>query len=154
MTVRNRRHCRTVANVSAYLSEWVRQQPEPRGEVLTGEIGVRLDPASESHVGIDVAYISPELSEATPEEAVWVAGVPVLTVEILSPSDTVQDIMEKVNAYVTAGVVAAWVLNPYDRTLAIHRHGRAVRVLGADERVEGEDYLPGFAVGIAELFDK
>jgi Uma2 family endonuclease len=154
MTKRNRRHCRTAANISTFLKIWADQQPKPRGEVLTGEIGVRLRPKSDVHVGMDVAYLSPELSEATPEDAVYVAGVPIVAVEIASPSDTFDRIKDTVDDYLDAGVTAVWILNPYDRTVAIYRAGEPVRLLNEEGRLENESYLPGFAVAVADLFAK
>lgn len=154
MTKRNRRHCRTAATISKLLGNWIDNQPEPRGEVLTGEIGVKLRPKAKAHVGMDVAYLSPELSEATPEDAVYVIGVPVLAVEIASPSDTFDRIHDTVDDYLDAGVTAVWILNPYDRTLAIYQADEPVRLLNEKGRIKDQSYLPGFAVGVADLFAK
>ena len=46
MTRRNPRHCRATTNLAQLLANWLEQQPEPRGEVLTGEAGfcLRRDP--------------------------------------------------------------------------------------------------------------
>jgi hypothetical protein len=62
MTVRNRFHGRILVRVARFLDAWNDEQPEPRGEVLGGEAGVRLLRDPDSTVGIDVVYISPELA--------------------------------------------------------------------------------------------
>ena len=154
MTKRNRRHCRAASKLDGRLQQWLEQQPEPRGEVLSGEVGVKLRPDTDTHVGMDLAYLSPELSEATPEDAVYVEGVPTLAVEIASPSDTVERIHDTVDDYLAAGVAAVWVLNPYDRTLAIYQKDQAVRLLNENQQLNDEPYLPGFAVEVAALFAK
>ena len=69
--------------------------PEPRGEILCGEAGFRFRGSPESLVGIDVAYASAELVAATGERQKILNGPPVLAVEILSPSDTHEEIVGK-----------------------------------------------------------
>ena len=42
MTIRNRLHCKVQALVTTSLQNWLDQRPEPRGEILSGEAGIRL----------------------------------------------------------------------------------------------------------------
>jgi hypothetical protein len=58
ITRRNRFHSRAVSTISAELEIWLRQQPSPRGQVLTGEVGIILGHEPDTTVGIDVAYVS------------------------------------------------------------------------------------------------
>src|SRR4051812_6700167 len=58
MTVRNRWHSRIMARIVQLLLNWLDQQPEPRGQILCGEAGVRLRRDPDTAVGIDVVYIS------------------------------------------------------------------------------------------------
>src|SRR5262245_17895632 len=99
MTVRNRTHSRVLALTTTELICWLRSQPEPRGQVLAGEAGVRLGGDPETTVGIDLVYISAELVLRQTDETTLIDGVPTLAVEILSPSDTIDDINEKIYAY-------------------------------------------------------
>src|SRR4051812_20498514 len=92
MTIRNRFHSRLTTRVSKFLDNWLDGQPEPRGAVLSGEAGVRLRQDPETTVGIDVVYVSAEVYAKQSTETTLIDGVPVLAVEILSPSDTVDQI--------------------------------------------------------------
>ena len=155
MSRRNRRHCLTTAKATYFLEAWCTTQPEPRGEVLTGDIGVMLTVNGvDADVGIDVAYLSPQHSLATPDDAVFIDGPPLLAVEVMSPSDTVRDIEDKIEVYLDAGVEAVWYLNPFRRTVTIYRQDRTEQLLSATQRLENEPYLPGFAVDVAAFFDK
>ena len=53
MTRRNRFHAKTEANIAFSLNTWRRQQPEPRGDVLSGEAGFTLERDPGTSVGID-----------------------------------------------------------------------------------------------------
>ena len=153
MSYRSRQHARTNANTTGELRNWSRAQPEPHGEVVDGDAGFILSEDG-SAVGIDVAYVSPEHSQATPEDQQYFHGPPILAVEIISPSDTIRKMKVKVRDYLGAGVEAVWYLDPDDRTLTIHQHDREARVLRNGQRVENEPYLPGFTVDVARFFDK
>ena len=42
--------------------------------------------------------------------------------EILSHSDTIEDINEKIDAYLAARVSIIWIIDPYRRTITVHQH--------------------------------
>src|SRR5947209_15048519 len=87
VTKRNRRHSRTESKVVAVLNRWLLQQPSPRGEILSGEASFRIRRDPDTTVGIDVAYISPEVAQSQPDDARVIDAPPLLAVEILSPTD-------------------------------------------------------------------
>src|SRR5215210_4325509 len=104
MTRRNRGHSRVEGKIAHLLHKWMEGRPQPRGEVLVGEAGVRLRRNPDTTVGVDVAYVSPQVADADPRDERFLDGVPVLAVEILSPSDKEDEINEKVKSYIEAGV--------------------------------------------------
>jgi len=99
MTKRNRWHSRIMIRVGKFLDNWLDQQPEPRGEVLGDEAGVRLRRNPDTTVGIDVVYIAHEVAALTSADTTMIDVVPVLAVEILSPSTTQPDLDEKLATY-------------------------------------------------------
>src|SRR5215211_2404404 len=98
MTRRNRGHSRVSMKIGYLLRKWMETQPEPRGEILGGEAGVRLRRNPDTTVGVDVAYLSGESARAHPHDDGFFEGVPVLVVEILSPSDKQDEINEKLKS--------------------------------------------------------
>jgi Uma2 family endonuclease len=153
MTRRNPRHSGTEALLSFALIAWLRTQPEPRGRVLSGEVGFRLRRSPDTTVGIDVAYIDAELAAAVPDNARLIDGIPVLAVEILSPSDKHEEVTTKVNEYLAVGVPLVWVVDPDFRTVRVHRPGREPEMFNAEKELTGDLQLPGFRVAVAELFE-
>jgi len=150
-TVRNRFHAKIEATIGWLLRNWLEQQPEPRGEILSGEAGFRLRGTRDSLVGIDVAYAPAELVAATPKDALVFDGAPVLAVEILSPSDTHDDVVVKVELYKKAGV-AVWEVDPGFRSVRVHRPGREPETFNALQELVTEPELPGFRVAVAKIF--
>lgn len=152
MTVRNRIHSRIMRRLTTILGNWYDNLLEPRGDLLVGDAGFRLKSSPDSLVGIDLAYASPELYAETPTKQAFYNGAPLLAVEILSPSDRHDDVVEKVALYLESGTVV-WLVDPYFQTVTIHRPGRAVEALGVGDQLTGEPELPGFSVTIETLFD-
>jgi Uma2 family endonuclease len=153
MTIRNRFHSLTMANVTGEIYIWRAAQPAPRWQVVCGEAGVRLPGEPETTVGVDVAYVPPDVVVRQAGDTTLIEGVPALIVEIMSPSDKVEDIDEMVAAYVAAGVPLVWLVDPQDRTVTIYRPGDEPSLVNARQELSGGDVLPGFRVPVARLFE-
>ncbi len=152
VTRRNRRHSRAESTIAYLLSRWLASQPEPRGEVLTGEAGFHLHDNPPTTVGIDVAYISAQTARDNPDDAWLIEGSPVLAVEILSPSDEQEDILDKVREYLEAGVKLVWIVEPVFRTVMVYRPDAEPVSFNAQQELTGEPHLPGFRVPVAQIF--
>jgi Uma2 family endonuclease len=154
MTRRNRGHSRVEGKIAYLLRKWMETQPEPRGEVLVGEAGVRLRRNPDTTVGVDVAYVSPQVADADPRDERFLDGVPVLTVEILSPSDKQDEINEKVKNYLENGVKLVWVVDPIFRTITVYRGDAEPELFNTNETIGGGPHLPGFQVAVKDVFSR
>ena len=153
-TVRNRHHSRSMSYVAATLVNWLRTQSEPRGDVFTGEAGVRLQSPVETTVGVDVVYAPPEVVAAqTDDETTMLEGTPTLVVEILTPSDTQQRIEEKIDEYLEAGVPLVWTVNTHRRTVTVFSQDRDPELYSGSDRLPEHPAMPGFSPTVIELFE-
>ena len=75
--------------------------------------------------------------------------IPRIVVEIRSKNDSVREVTEKLGEYLAAGVVEAWLVDPFRRLVEIHT-AAGVRSFGAGDTVVSL-VLPGFAAPVAEL---
>lgn len=151
MTVRNRRHARAESAIAAILSIWRKSLSRMLGAVYSGEVGCDL-PQVDSRVGIDVAYFDQATVDQQPPESPYMVGPPVVAVEVLSPSDVVEDINRKIRAYLQAGVRLVWIVDPDLETLTIHRPGAKPEILSGDQEFRGDPHLPGLKFQVQELF--
>lgn len=151
--MRDRFHSRTMICVGTELELWLRQQLPPRGQALGGEAGVRLSRDPDSTVGIDVVYVSADVIVRQTGETTLIDGVPTLAVEILSPNDTVEEIHEKLASYRQARVPLVWVIDPYNRTVTVHRLDAEPELFNVRQELSGDPQLPGFRVPVARLFE-
>ena len=119
--------------------------------LVTYELGCKL-PISASLVFPDVAYVSkarlpdPDLTEYLPV-------APDLVVEIVSPNDVAEKLMEKVTAYFAAGTALVWIVYTDGRFVQVYR-GSVLNVtaVGLDGVLDGGDVLNGFTLPLADVF--
>jgi Uma2 family endonuclease len=153
-TKRNRFHTYLVIRLARFLDQWLDSQPEPCGEVHTGEVGTIPQRNPDSTVGIDVAYFSAETIARQTDQTTLVEGTPRLAVEVLSPPDKVEEIYEKVREYRSNGVEPVWIVDPYFETIQVHRRGRAPVTYNHEHRVNGGDVLPGLDFAVVDIFHR
>jgi len=145
-------HSRTHAIVGFRLSTWIKTQPKPRGVVMGGEAAVRISKNPDTFVGVDVALISAELAAATPKDASYVDGLPILIVEVLSPSDRHRQVMRKVDAYTNAGVPVVWVMDPDLELVTVIEPGNPAQAFNITQNVPSHPLMPGFGASVKDLF--
>jgi Uma2 family endonuclease len=83
----------------------------------------------------------------------FLRGAPDLAIEVKSKGATEQDVMRKVEQYLSNGGRVVWVVSPSERTLTVYRAGAPSRVLTETDDVEDPDLLPGFRYPLRRLFE-
>jgi Uma2 family endonuclease len=103
----------------------------------------------------DVAFVSAKAIAETPSQPgsdnAW-AILPDLMVEVVSPHDIADEILDKVNEYFAAGTKLVWIVYPIQRLFYVYESPRQVRILGETDELDGGIVLPGFRIPIASLF--
>ena len=94
-----------------------------------------------------------DLAAQTAEDAKFLDGVPVLAIEVLSPSDTMEENGEKVDAYLNAGVSLVWEVNPKYKAVTVHRPGKPPELFNVTQDLTAEPFLPGLRIPVAEVFE-
>ncbi len=104
----------------------------------------------------DVAYISFDRwaeDRPLPYRGKPMDVIPDLCVEVVSPTDTVDELTGKVDEYLQAGVRLVWVVHPRLRRIdAYTARGTPPRVFTDADTLDAGDVLPGFAAPMAALF--
>src|SRR4051794_15862622 len=152
-TKRTPRHSRIVMRLGYLLSSWLEQQPAPRGQVVGAECAFRIRKKPDTTVGVDVAYVGPDLASRTPADANWIDGVPALAAEVLSPSDTFSKVARKVRAYLETGVALVWVIDPFLNVVYVHRPQARPQLLTGEEELDADPHLAGFRVRVDALLE-
>jgi Uma2 family endonuclease len=145
-------HAKTVARVSQILSNYLDAQSESPGTVFSGDGRFRILRDPDTTVGIDVAFVT---AERLPPDQVpdrFVDMPPDLAIEVLSPSETQQEVDERLNLFLKAAVPLVWLVNPRLKTVTVVRSRTEMQLLTETGQLDGEPVLPGFTCKVAELF--
>jgi Uma2 family endonuclease len=154
MTKRNRFHTHAVTRLAFLLESWLDNQPQPPGEVHTGEVGTILKRDPDTTVGIDVAFFSADVITRQTDRTSMIEGAPRLAVEVLSPSDKQEEVREKVVEYINAGVALVWIVDPYFETVQVYRPHAAPEMFNREQVLSGGDVLPGLEIAVAGIFKR
>ena len=102
--------------------------------------------------GPDVFYVRPaRIPAGGIPEAFW-EFAPDLAVEVVSPTETAEEIREKVRDYLAAGTPLVWVIYPRAQEIVVHTSDGIARTLGVADTLGAPDVLPGFSCVVSELF--
>lgn len=123
-------HYRVAARLARLLTAALGGEAVQEGAIAVEGAGVLV---------ADVVWCSAEFLARHAGERVLEAA-PELCIEVLSPSNSTKEIEEKRTAYLAAGAIEAWIVDPV---------GRSIAVFGP----EGRRAASSFAVDLGTLFD-
>ncbi|MBC5797961.1 MAG: Uma2 family endonuclease [Sphaerospermopsis sp.] len=98
----------------------------------------------------DVAWIKKARWDALTleEQEKFPPIAPDFVLELMSPSDSLEETQEKMREYINNEVRLGWLINRKMRQVEIYRLGKPVEVLEFPQELSGEDVLPGFVLNL------
>lgn len=103
----------------------------------------------------DLAFVSYERwprGRQVPGTNAWDV-VPDLAVEVVSPTNLAEDLVQKVSEYFEAGVRQVWVIYTNVRQVYVYETPTCIRVVAPDGALDGGAIVPGFRLALASLFE-
>jgi len=122
-----------------------------KGYVTSNDSGVLLERDPDTVRGPDVAVFE-DADHFVDLHPKYGEIPPILAVEVLSPSDRADRIMEKITDYLRNGVAILWVVDPERRTVTVYTPSNGPRVFEENQTLTGGDVLPGLKCKVADLF--
>ena len=122
---------------------------------VTVETGYHPAGSRETLLLPDVAFRSKTRAPG-PARAGFVPTMPDLAVEVLSPSNTLDELRRKAQVYLRHGTALVWLVNPDEKTVEVWRKTADGETINetADGVLNGESVLPGFALDLDSLFSR
>jgi len=149
LPMNNPMHSLLLTNLAMHFGIWC--QTSKLGRALSGDVGLYTKPKTGR--AIDLAYWSKERLPEITETMLHVA--PDLAVEIVSPSNNMGDLLEKVDEYFALGTSLVWIVTPVQQKVYAYTSPRDIRVLEAarEDVLESAEVLPSFTLPLKSLFD-
>ena len=76
---------------------------------------------------------------------------PDFVIELMSPTDSLNELQNKMKEYMNCGVRLGWLINPEDRQVEIYRHSKDTEILDNPQSLSGEDVMPSLIVDLSEI---
>ncbi|MCI0638918.1 MAG: Uma2 family endonuclease [Gemmataceae bacterium] len=120
------------------------------------EVLFLLDAVKDLQRRPDLAFVSyarwPK-GQRIPKTAAW-KTVPDLAAEVISPWNTADEVMEKIQDYFRYGVQRVWVIYTSVEQVLVYDSPTSIRVLKRGDVLDEATLLPGFSLPVSSLFDE
>jgi Uma2 family endonuclease len=94
--------------------------------------------------------IYPKRGLSRPYDILKMTEMPILAIEILSPKQGIQEIVEKIDAYFALGVRSCWLIDPTTAIVIVYRALDERKVFASGEVI---DEIIGIRLPFDEIFD-
>ena len=152
MTLPMPRHSRTIRRIFRILDPFVVEHG--LGEVFWSDTPFLLSEPGEPVTlrGPDLTFVAKQRAELV-DDTKRIQGAAELTIEVVSPSDSQKELLEKVSQYLAAGGHTVWVVYPEEREVRVFEASGAMRILREGDRIDAPELLPGFSAPVASFFE-
>ena len=120
------------------------------GEVVAAETGFIL--GEKTFRGADAAFIGNENLQKHGYPQGFFPTAPDIAVEVASPSNSSEELMEKVSLYLQNGSRLVWIIYPKTKIITVFRLNNVISLLRENDTLDGEDVLPNFQLPLEKLF--
>lgn len=122
-----------------------------KGYVCTNDAGVIVGRNPDSVRGPDVTFYEDQ-ETADDMQRQYADVPPVLAVEVVSPGDRINDIMQRVAQLLIRGVQTVWVVDPEARDVSICCSGTEPILVSGNEPISGGQSLADFSCPACDFF--
>lgn len=132
---------------------WLWNRQNSLGKAFDSSTGFRLPNGATRSP--DVAWVRMERWQAltSAEKKKFLPLCPDFAIELVSETDDLEDVREKIQEYLANGLRLGWLINPKSRQVEIYRPKPEVEVLQSPTNLSGEDVLPGFVLNLHPIFE-
>jgi Uma2 family endonuclease len=104
--------------------------------------------------GPDASWIRKDKLKAFSDEELEKFGqfCPDFVAEIMSPSNTLKELQEKMAEYTANGAQLGWLIDPYEAVVYVYRSGQTVSRMRNPTSISGDPVLPGFTFNVSEIW--
>jgi Uma2 family endonuclease len=118
------------------------------GGTVTGADGTYVLAAYNTRIP-DVAYVREQQDIVG-----FHRGAPDLAVEVVSPSNSPQEMQQRAGEYLNAGSSLVWIVNPDTLTVDVYLQGGTRTVYSGSMILDGGDVIPGLKLPVSRIFER
>jgi Uma2 family endonuclease len=116
------------------------------------EAGYKLSQDPATWIQPDVSFVREARVKATQADG-YCLGAPDLAVEVISPSESAEDVERKIALMLAQGSIAIWVMYSRTRTVRVFHRDGSSEVRGEHQTLSLPELLPGWELPVGLLFE-
>nr|WP_041238066.1 Uma2 family endonuclease [Gloeothece citriformis] len=138
------------AGITAQL--WIWNEQYKLGKIFDSSGGFKLP--NGAHRSPDASWIPLEKwnNLTSQQREKFLPLCPDFLIELLSPSETLKTLQDKMKEYLDNGMKLGWLINPKNQQVEIYRPQQAIEILDNPEILSGEDILPQFVLDLESIW--
>ena len=125
-------------------------EKEPDGDIYGPDVGIVL-PNGDIR-SPDVCFVRQKKLPGGKTPETFVEVVPDLVVEVLSPTDRMRQVADKIGEFLEFGVPIVWLVDPKAKTVTVYRSLSDTEQLTEQDVITASPVLPAFSVQVSEFF--
>jgi Uma2 family endonuclease len=142
---------RSNVNLIFQVAKW--NEENQLGEVFDSSTGFTLPSGAERSP--DVSWVEKSRWDGLTKEQKekFIPLCPDFVIEIMSPSDNLKKLQNKMEEYLENGCRLGWLINRKKQEVEIYRLGKEVELLKLPQTLSGEDVLPEFVLNMQKIWE-
>lgn len=142
------RHSEIGVNIARIIANYL--DDHPIGKVYSADVGIVLPNGNIRSPDVTFVKLDKLPDGQSPDTFGYL--VPDFAVEVLSPSDSMRQVGQKIGEYLEVGVELVWLADPSTRSVTAYRSLTAIRHYSSPENIDAEPLLPGFSAPVERFF--
>jgi Uma2 family endonuclease len=138
------------SDLNYQLQTWNRQNK--LGKVFDSSTGFKLSNGATRSPDVSWIAINRWNSLSNQQKRGFAPIDPDFVIELMSPTDSVEELQSKMVEYIGCGVQLGWLINPDAKEVEIYRLGQDKQLIISPSSLSGEELLPGLTVDLADIF--
>ncbi|MDJ0662000.1 MAG: Uma2 family endonuclease [Crocosphaera sp.] len=130
---------------------WNRQQNS--GIVFDSSTGFKLSNGAVRSPDVSWVSLAKWNSLSKQQQRKFAPIAPDFVIELMSPTDELNELQNKMKEYMNCGVRLGWLINPDEKQVEIYRQSENPEILNNPQTLSGEQILPNLIVDLQDIFE-
>jgi Uma2 family endonuclease len=140
------------ADLIYQVQAWNRQTK--LGEVFDSSTGFKLSNGAVRSPDVSWIAINRWNSLDAQQQQKFAPIDPDFLIELMSPTDDLDELQQKMAEYMSCGVKLGWLINRTDKQVEIYRVGQKKEISNNPQSLSGEELMPGLIVDLLEILSR
>ena len=139
-------------NGDLFAQIWTWNRQYKLGRVFDSSTGFKLSNNSVRSPDVSWMKLSKWNSLTDKQKRGFAPIDPDFVLELMSPTDDLLVIQQKMKEYMTCDIKLGWLINPDNKQVEIYRFGQDKEVLDNPSNLSGENIMPNLIVDLSDIF--